>query len=201
MSGHVKLSSRFDEALLFASELHREQRRKGNDTPYLAHLLAAAATVLDNGADEDTAIGALLHDAVEDQGGPETLAVIRQRFGERVSRIVVECSDNEGEPKRAWIDRKRDFVESVGTLSPEARMVAMADKLHNVRTLAADYRRSGEELWTRFNGHRDGTLWYYRAFVEAMCRSGSEPLIRELAEAVNEFFELVGAPRFEPWRG
>ena len=111
-------STRFDEALVYASELHRTQTRKGSGFPYVSHLLMVTAIVIENGGDEDTAIAALLHDAMEDQGGEATLAVIRQRWGDRVAEVVRECSDNEGEPKRAWIDRKRDFVSAIATLTP-----------------------------------------------------------------------------------
>ncbi len=93
------LTARFDLALTYAAELHRTQVRKGNSTPYLAHLLAVAAMVIEQGGDEDQAIAALLHDAVEDQGGDATAAEIRRRFGNRVCELVAACSDSAGEPK------------------------------------------------------------------------------------------------------
>lgn len=189
------LSERFDAALIVASSLHRTQRRKGNDTPYLAHLLVVAGIVLDNGGDEDTAIAALLHDAVEDQGGITTLEVIREKFGLRVADIVWACSDNEGEPKRPWLERKKEFVASIPKLTPEARLVAMADKLHNMRSLIVEYRRGGEDVWHRFNGLRNGTIWYYRAVMEQFRLTGREPLIDELIRSVDELFELIGEPR------
>jgi len=185
-------SSRFDDALVYASDLHRTQTRKGSGRPYISHLLMVTAIVIENGGDEDTAIAALLHDAMEDQGGEATLKVIRDRWGDRVAGVVRECSDNEGEPKREWIERKREFVAAIAILTPEARLVALSDKLHNVRCILADYRNFGELLWERFQGGRDGTLWYYRAAVAAFRASGNETLVQELSLVVEELLISTG---------
>ncbi len=102
------LSPQFDNALAYASQLHRDQARKGTQIPYVSHLLAVAAIVLEHGGTEDEAIAALLHDAVEDQGGAETRAVIRERFGENVAAIVDGCTDADITPKPPWKERKQD---------------------------------------------------------------------------------------------
>jgi hypothetical protein len=94
MTNATVLTDRFDRALLYATLVHGGQVRKGTSTPYVAHLLAVAATVLEYGGDEDLAIAALLHDSVEDQGGMARLEDVRNRFGERVARIVEACSDS-----------------------------------------------------------------------------------------------------------
>ncbi len=188
------LSRRFDAAYQLASDLHRHQARKGGTTPYMAHLLAVAATVIEYGGDEDTAIAALLHDGVEDQGGRPTLDRIRAEFGPRVADIVMECSDNEGDPKPPWQVRKQQFIDSIPTLSPEARLVAIADKIHNVRSTTSEFRRVGHDVWTRFHGRRDGTLWYYREVLTAFRRTANEPLLQELSRAINELFALAGEP-------
>jgi (p)ppGpp synthase/HD superfamily hydrolase len=185
-------SSRFDEALVYASDLHRDQARKGNGFPYVSHLLSVTGIVIENGGDEDTAIAALLHDSVEDQGGEATLNQIRQRWGDCVAGIVRECSDNEGEPKRPWAERKRDFVATIPRLTPGARLVALADKLHNIRCVVADYRQHGDSVWSRFNGGRDGTLWYYQAAVAAFREAGNEPLLQELSETVDQLISTAG---------
>jgi (p)ppGpp synthase/HD superfamily hydrolase len=88
------LTDRFDRALLYATHVHGGQVRKGTSTPYVAHLLAVTATVLEYDGSEDMAIAALLHDAVEDQGDEPRLADIRNRFGDRVADIVHACSDS-----------------------------------------------------------------------------------------------------------
>ncbi len=91
----MELTDRFSSAVKLALHLHRAQKRKLSDTPFAAHLLRVAGTVLEHGADEDTAIAAVLHDAVEDQGGPKARETIRSQFGERVASIVDECSDTD----------------------------------------------------------------------------------------------------------
>lgn len=194
------LTARFDEALRFASEVHRHQNRKGGEIPYIAHLLAVTAFVLENGGDEDTAIAALLHDTVEDQGGLPMLERVRAAFGPRVASIVMEVSDNEGDPKPPWKMRKQDFINAIPRLSPEARLIALSDKLHNVRSTIDEFRRVGDVVWTRFHGRRDGTLWYYREVLRALRSVNGtqqvtiEPLLQELTRAINELFTLAGEP-------
>lgn len=187
------LTARFREALLYASQLHAAQTRKqvqaagSLPVPYVAHLLAVAALVLEHGADEDEAIAALLHDAIEDQGGEPTRQRIRRLFGERVVDIINGCTDAEDEPKPAWEERKRKHVASIGCADESVRLVTAADKLHNARSVFADYQRFGEASWARFRGGRAGTLWYYRAMVEALRQAPSpraRPLIEDLDRVV-----------------
>ena len=151
----------------------------------MAHLLGVASIALDHGADEEEAIGALLHDAVEDQGGAPTLAEIRRRFGDRVAGIVEGCTDSDATPKPPWRARKEAYVAHVRHASPSVRLVSASDKLHNARTVLADFRTCGEELWGRFKGGRDGTLWYYRALVDAYSAAGRTPLVEELDRVVS----------------
>ncbi len=184
-------SPRFDEALTFASRLHAGQVRKGSTIPYLSHLLAVTAIVMDCGGGEDEAIAALLHDAIEDQGGPATRAEIRRRFGEHVVAIVDGCTDAETVPKPPWRQRKEAYVAHVGDASPSVRLVSAADKLHNARSILVDYRWLGEALWDRFRGGRDGTLWYYRALVDAFRAAELTPLVEELERTVGELERLA----------
>ena len=194
------LGARFEAALVYAAQLHRRQARKGSRTPYIAHLLAVAALVLEGGGDEDQAIAALLHDAVEDQGGYETLEAIRERFGERVAGIVAGCSDAFVTPKPPWRARKEAYLAHLREAPPEVRRVSLADKLHNARCLLRDYRREGEATWARFNGKREGTLWYYRALVEAFQATGDDEQTRELARVVGTL-EALAAGEATPNRG
>lgn len=186
------LTHRFDEALAFARHLHDDQQRKGSDIPYFAHLLSVTALVLENGGGEDEAIAAVLHDAVEDQGGAATLAVIRERFGATVAAIVEGCSDTDLDPKPPWRKRKEDYIAGVRHASPSVRLVSACDKLHNARSILHDYRVLGDRLWDRFAGGRDGTVWYYRSLVEAYQSSGNSPLIDELDLVVSEIERLTG---------
>jgi GTP pyrophosphokinase len=185
------LGSRFEAALVHAAQLHREQVRKGSGVAYVSHLLAVAGLVLEHGGDEDEAIAALLHDAVEDQGGAATLRAIRERFGDTVAAIVEGCTDTDETPKPPWRIRKEAYLAHLPTASPSVRLVSAADKLHNARTIAADYRRYGEALWERFSGGREGTLWYYRALVGVLAAHGRTPLVEDLERAVSELERLA----------
>ncbi len=187
----MTLSERFAEALVFAFQLHADQFRKGTSIPYMAHLLGVVSLVLEQDADEDTAIAALLHDAIEDAGGTATREEIRRRFGPRVAEIVVSCTDAETFPKPAWRERKEAYIAHIREASPAARLVSAADKLHNARAILADYRAIGESLWSRFNGGKEGTLWYYRSLVTAFREAGSTPLVEELDRVVTEIERLT----------
>ncbi len=190
-SGSARLSQRFDEALQWASRLHADQVRKGTDIPYFAHLVAVTGLVLENGADEDVAIAALLHDACEDQGGMKILLEIDKRYGPRVAGIVEALSDTFEDPKPPWRERKESYVASIAGESEDALLVAAADKLHNVRTIIYDYRAVGEELWERFSCSRDDVLWYYRAMVTEMRKVWEHSLLEELDRRVSELEALV----------
>ncbi len=186
------MTSRFEHALVFAAQLHREQQRKGSSVPYVSHLLAVAAIVVEHGGDEDEAIAALLHDAIEDQGGAETREEILCRFGERVTGIVEGCTDSETIPKPPWENRKRVYIKRLSEASASVRLVCAADKLHNARSILSDYRNLGEEIWQRFEGRKEGTLWYYRSVVDTLIRSGRTPLVDELERVVSEIERLAG---------
>lgn len=185
------LSTRFEEALIFATRLHREQMRKGTTIPYIAHLLGVTSIVLEHGGDEDEAIAALLHDAIEDQGGASTREEIRRRFGETVVAIVDGCTDAEVIPKPPWRARKEAYIAHIAHAAPSVRLVSVADKLHNARAILADYRELGNDLWKRFNGGKEGTLWYYRALVNAFRATGITPLIEELDRVISEIEQLA----------
>ena len=185
---------RFPAALLFAERVHQGQRRKGTGIPYIAHVLAVAALVLEHGGDEDEAIGALLHDAAEEAGGEAMLAEIRAQFGDTVGDIVLGCSDSLAQnpaEKRPWIERKHEYVAHVAEASPSVCLVSAADKLHNVRAITRDYRSDGELVWARFNGGREGTLWYYDAVSLALARRSPSRLTEELRREVLELLALV----------
>jgi (p)ppGpp synthase/HD superfamily hydrolase len=160
------LGTRFVEAVEYAEAVHRTQVRNGTEIPYLSHLLATAALALEHGADEDQAIAALLHDAAEDHGGYERLADIRARFGDRVAGIVEGCTDTFDRPKPPWRPRKEAHLDNLRTqANADVLLAAACDKLHNARSILADYRTHGEELWQRFGAGRE-SLWYYGAMLE-----------------------------------
>lgn len=184
------LTTRFSDALVLACQLHRMQARKGTQVPYVAHLLAVAGLALEHGATENEAIAALLHDAVEDQGGAVTARTIRDRFGDEVADIVVSVSDTDEAPKPPWRARKEKYIAHVRTATPSARLVSACDKLHNARSILADYRAVGDAVWARFKGGKDGTLWYYRALLDALREADASNrmtgLLDELARVVDD---------------
>jgi (p)ppGpp synthase/HD superfamily hydrolase len=182
----VKLGPRFLRAFSFAAEKHAGQTRKASAIPYIAHLMGVASLVLEFGGDEDMAMAALLHDVVEDCGGAPMLREVRRRFGSRVAKIVDGCTDSDSDPKPPWRERKETYIRHLKDADAETRLVSAADKLNNVRSILSDYREVGESIWARFNGGREGTLWYYRSLLEEFLRRKPNRLIQELELAVRE---------------
>jgi GTP pyrophosphokinase len=197
----VKLGPRFLRAFLFASEMHAGQGRKASTVPYIAHLMGVASLVLEAGGDEDLAIAALLHDVVEDCGGAPMMKEVRRRFGKRAAKIVEGCTDTDIDPKPPWRARKENYLRHLRRADPDTRLVSAADKLHNVRSTLTDYREAGESIWARFNGGRDGTLWYYRALLDELRQRKPNRIMRELELAVTDL-ELAakGKRRSRPGR-
>lgn len=187
----MALTSRFQEALELAFRLHNDQKRKGTAIPYIAHLLGVASLVLENGAGEDEAIAALLHDAVEDQGGEETRRLIREKFGERVAQIVDGLTDSRVTPKPPWRERKESYLAHLPQADAAVRLVSAADKLYNARAILRDYQLHGEQVWERFRGGKEGTLWYYRSLVQVFQSFEPTPLTVELAQVVAELEALA----------
>jgi (p)ppGpp synthase/HD superfamily hydrolase len=197
----MTLTPRFEHALVYTAQAHNGQLRKGTQIPYLSHLLSVASIALEYGANEDEAIGALLHDAGEDAGGDERILDIRNVFGDAVADIVQGCTDAVVLPKPPWQERKEKYIAGVPHEPVSVRFVSAADKLHNVRSIIRDYRALGDGLWPRFKGGKDGSLWYYRALVNAY-RQGKNyddpvrvithtELIDELDRAVSELEAMV----------
>jgi GTP pyrophosphokinase len=197
MTNATVLTDRFDRALLYATHVHGGQVRKGTPIPYIAHLLAVAATVLEYDGSEDMAIAALLHDAVEDQGGEPRLADIRNRFGDRAADIVRSCSDtvantSGGQKKEDWKTRKARYVEHLGLVDQDTLLVSLSDKIHNARSILRDLRKPeiGEGIWRRFKPTKQETLWYYRELAKAFQhrlkdQSAKLQLAKELGEIVD----------------
>jgi (p)ppGpp synthase/HD superfamily hydrolase len=182
------LSERFEAALVLMFQLHRSQFRKGTTIPYISHLLGVAALVMEDGGNEDEAIAALLHDAIEDQGGDATRQAIGHQFGTQVSAIIEGCTDTDVYPKPPWRERKEQHLRSLATASMSTLRVMTADKLHNARSIAWETQQRGDEVWDKFKGGKAGTLWYYQAFLREVQRRGFEsPMLFELGKIVEEW--------------
>ena len=196
----IRLGPRFLRAFVFAAEKHKNQPRKTSTVPYIAHLMGVASLVLEAGGDEDLAIAALLHDVVEDCGGAPMLKEVRRRFGARVARIVDGCTDACVYPKPPWRERKENYIARLRDEDIDTRLVSAADKLNNVRSILSDYRVVGESVWSRFNGGREGTLWYYRTLRDEFLRDKPNRITRDLSLAVSELesFAAAGSAKGEP---
>ena len=193
------LSSRFTEALVYAAQLHANQTRKVLGEPYVSHLLRVAGMAMQFGADEDEAIAALLHDAVEDQGGAATREEIRRRFGSPVAEIVDGCSDTDQCPKPPWRERKEAYIGHLRGASPSVRLISACDKLDNASSTLLSYRLRGESLWSNFKGGREGTLWYYRRVTEVLQESGPSPVVEELDRVVRQLEEATAGRAAQKW--
>lgn len=188
-----KLTGQFSKALVYAELKHHNQVRKGGDIPYIGHLLTVAALVINDGGSEVQAIAALLHDAVEDQGGPATLEEIKNNFGDDVARIVSECSDTDVEPKPPWRERKQAYINHLADVGDDTLLVSVADKLDNARSMLRDYHEHGPKLWERFTRKNpQDHLWYYGELLNAYRKRGLDSwMVDELDRVVKELKRLV----------
>ncbi len=177
------------EALRLAAALHAGMTRKGTDVPYLSHLLGVASLVVEHGGDTDCAVAALLHDAVEDCEGFD-LTAVRERFGERVARIVADCTDtlpgDRPGAKSPWLERKSRYLRHLASAPADSLLVAACDKRHNLASMVADLRREGRSTLRRFRSTPEQQLWYYEEVVRAIGKRVPDGLAAELADLVAE---------------
>ena len=195
----MMLGPRFREALDLAMNVHEAQCRKGKDVPYLAHLLAVASLVLEDGGDEEQAIAALLHDSLEDHGDVVSEGMLEARFGRRVREIVAGCTDTPpgftGCKKPPWRQRKEAYLAHLRDVSVAARRVSLADKLHNACDLLADMRPDGPDVLKRFNGDQ---LWWYRSLLDRFLTLGPPGRLLVAFEEVVNRLEAFGAAEQPP---
>jgi (p)ppGpp synthase/HD superfamily hydrolase len=190
----VKLTDKYSEAFKYANEHHAEQTRKGKSIPYISHLLAVSALVLEAGGDEDQAIGGLLHDVAEDHGGEARLAEVAKQFGPRVEAIVRGCSDSitdDPEKKADWIIRKRDYLSHLRSASQDILIVSASDKLHNSRDTLADIKRDGIDTLNRFNVEPEGTIAYYTSLWLILSEAGAPAFLTDQLQDVAQ--QMVNA--------
>lgn len=195
------LTDRIAQALALAVEAHDGQKRKGTQIPYIAHPMAVASIALEHGADEEQAMAALLHDAVED-GGPEYALRIREQFGDRVADIVAGCTDGVPDAagkKEAWQPRKERYIAHLEEASDDVLLVSGSDKLHNARAIVEDLLTTGQAVFKRFTATKEQTLWYYETLAGIFEERGT-PIARALSDTVERMKELA-AKADEPQRG
>ncbi len=191
----TQLTQRFVDAIQFANTLHAKQMRKSPfHIPYIGHLLRVSGLTIEYQADEDTAIAALLHDAVEDQGGMETAELIREKFGDRVAGFVLDCSDStrsKSEKKAPWKVRKESYINHLKVAPAESRLISACDKLDNLRCSISSYRVQGSDFWTQFNSNQDDFLWYYMTIIDVLEEVGNCPALDDLKDAYTQFVQLI----------
>jgi len=195
--GNLLLSPRFALALQFANEIHSTQIRKGLGAPYISHLMAVCALVLEYGGDETQAISALLHDSAEDCGGRPMLETVRVLFGDEVAKIVESSTDTFQTPKPAWRPRKEAYMASMAGKPASAKLVACADKLHNLSHTLRDIEIEDVLAWKNRmketpNGAAEKQVWYYLGCLGALSNSWSHPILAEFGRAVVRLCNLVG---------
>ena len=186
------LSKRFEKALDWAVDLHRDQGRKGSRTPYVGHLLGVAGYVFEDGGTEDEAIAALLHDAIEDRDRAGLTQELVAAFGEHVVAIVEGCSQEGGDDD--WRTRKERYLAHLADpdTQPEILRVSLADKLHNVRNILRDHREHKHHLWKRFNADPAETLWYYQSLRDIYLERFPGAMAEEFAGEVERLERVIG---------
>jgi (p)ppGpp synthase/HD superfamily hydrolase len=186
---HVYLTDRFFDAMKYATYWHRKDVRKSTSIAYISHPFGVAALVLEALGDEDQAIAALLHDVAEDCGGEDRLTEIAEQFGPRVANIVRGCSDSilaAGQEKAPRQERKEAHIAKLAKSDADILLVTAADKTHNARAIASDAQTIGVQIWDRFNGTREETLWYYNSVYAILKDNKVTPtLLNPLRSAID----------------
>ena len=195
----LDLTSRFTRAVDYARQIHVGWR-KGTEVPYMAHLLGVASLVLGESGEvpfavtEDMVIAALLHDAVEDEGGLPRLRDIEEQFGREVAKIVEGCTDSfeeDASKKKPWEGRKNSYIGRLRSEPPGTLLVSLADKLYNARTILEDYREVGAKVWEKFKRGREQQLWYFHQLLlvyDYRCRNWR--IVEELNQTVIELTRI-----------
>ena len=173
----MSLQLRRNQALNFAARAHREQLRKGTETmpdpqdhndvigvgvPYIAHAAGVGMILLEHNLPESLVIAGILHDVLEDT--PVTYDLLADTFGAEVAELVQ--AESEPDKNLPWRERKEHTLTYLQNAPLEVRLIAAADKLHNVQSMIADSRIIGPELWKRFNAPFDEQAWYYLSLAK-----------------------------------
>ncbi|MCM3575752.1 HD domain-containing protein [Mesobacillus subterraneus] len=174
-----------DKALQIASLAHEGQYRKNTKIPYIAHPAAVGMILQKAGYRDEMIVAGILHDTVEDTN--LTMADIERDFGREVAMIVEGCS--EPDKSLSWEERKEHTIEFLKNATEEIRIVACADKLHNVRSIRQDAEHSGEEVWSRFKRGKEQQEWYYRNVIQSLGHASEFPLLEELKLEVERLFK------------
>ena len=187
----LEKKSNYERALKFAMKAHNGQVRKGSSVPYIVHPIETSLIAMTLTEDQDVIIAALLHDVIEDTalGAKE----IEEEFGSRIAHLVQEESENkrkEQKPSDTWKIRKQEFIDSLDDKTTEGKIIALSDKLSNMRATYQGYRKNGEEFWNRFNEKRKEMHgWYSRSVADKLREFEDTDAWRELDHLIRAVFE------------
>lgn len=186
-----------EDAIAFATKAHEGQVRKGTGQPYIVHPLEVAKIVSEMTEDEELISAAVLHDTIEDCAGV-TEELLRDRFGERVAALVAGESEDKS---KSWEERKGTTIRHLRTASRELQMIALADKLSNMRDIDRDYPVLGEGLWMRFRMQSKQAIgWYYKGIRDVLQEKfRGTPVFEEYCELIRKHFG--SGPASLAWRG
>ena len=182
-------SSLLDRAIVFAVRAHRNVERKGKGFPYIVHPMEAMSIVATMTNDQELLAAAALHDVLEDTD--TTVDDLRREFGERVAQLVEAESDIriEGAKTDSWHQRKQDAIDRLARASHDAKIVALGDKLSNMRAIARDYTQQGDALWNLFNvKNRKEHEWHYRGLAASLRELHGTFAYQEFERLINEVF-------------
>ncbi|MBR3717882.1 MAG: bifunctional (p)ppGpp synthetase/guanosine-3',5'-bis(diphosphate) 3'-pyrophosphohydrolase [Bacteroidaceae bacterium] len=182
-------TSLLDRAICFAVQAHAGLERKGKGFPYIVHPMEAMAIVATMTSDQELLAAAALHDTVEDTD--VTVAELQELFGERVALLVAHESDVplEGDASDTWHDRKTFAINLLKGAERDVKVVAMGDKLSNMRAIARDYAAIGDEIWNLFNvKDKAEHAWHYHGLADALSDLSDTPAYQEFAALVKKVF-------------
>lgn len=198
------LTPRIEQAIVRATVLHRDQKRKVSGVPYIVHPYSVAFLLAHFVEDEDVIIAGLLHDVLEDT--PEyTAPMLRADFGDRVLRIVQEVTEDFTQAEKmdrvlrgernasAWRSRKERYLENLKNDSPEGLLVATADKIHNMRGVIDEYRLHGEQVWGKFRRPAADLVWFYAKANQVIGECLQHPLVDEMNKVFKELEQATEA--------
>ena len=183
-------TSLFDRAVMFATMAHAGTERRCKGYPYIIHPLEAAAIVATMTADQDILAAAVLHDTIEDTTA--TVADLEREFGKRIAALVVAETDDKCAPDGtplSWHERKQRDIDHLAAAPQEVKMVALGDKLSNMRAIARDYAVKGDALWLMFHAKDKAThAWRYRALRDALSSLEGTAAFSEFDQLVRQVF-------------
>lgn len=192
----MKLTAKIQKGINLASRLHFNQNRKGgNDLPYISHPYSVAWILSNYSNDEDIIVAGLLHDVLEDVKGYHYQDLVED-FGEKIAQIVKGVSEDknpndEDDDSVSWEDRKINYLRILESSSQDSLLVSAADKIHNLQSMMDAYQEKGEDFWKNFNSPKDKKLWLYKEVLNLLKIKLDNPIVKELELVYNKAEKIL----------